>query len=168
VLAYASLCLGYIFPANATESMSYKLARLYAVFFISGVIHMAGDAMVTGKIIFKAFTFFMLQPVGITIELLVVHLWSQVSGTQDKTSAVHRHDLNGETKSQVDSRKKSQSQMIGYNEADEPVPSPWIRCMGFIWVAFWMALTAPHIVDPLCLADVFRDPRLDLRRFMKY
>ena len=105
---------------------------------------MAGDAMITGRIIFKAFTFFMLQPVGITIELVIAYLW---------------HRLNG---SDVDAQRQRNKDK--QNEA--PIPPAWIRCVGFIWLTFWMACSAPYIVDPLCAAGVFRDPRADLRRLL--
>jgi hypothetical protein len=168
VLSYTSLFLGFIIPAAETESIRYKLARIYTAFFVSGVIHMGGDAMVTGKIIFKAFTFFMLQPFGITIEILVAHLWRQFSGSQDNTSPVHVHDagnLKTDTKSRGDGDEKSQRK--GDRKSEEPIPPVWIRCIGFIWLIFWMAWTAPHVVDPLCVVDVFRDPRADLRRLMR-
>jgi hypothetical protein len=119
--------------------------------------------MVTGKIIFKAFTFFMLQPFGITIELLVAHLWHQFGGSQDKISAVDVGRLNGYTKAQDGGSRKRRN---GYSKSEEPIPPLWIRCVGFIWLTFWMAWTAPHIIDPLCAVGVFTDPRADLRRFI--
>jgi hypothetical protein len=119
---------------------------------------MAGDAMVTGKIILKAFTFFMLQPFGITIEILVAHLWRQFSGSPDNTSSLHVHDtVKRDTKSRGDGDKRS----------EEPIPPVWIRCVGFIWLIFWMAWTAPYVADPLCVVGVFRDPHADLRRLMR-
>jgi hypothetical protein len=129
---------------------------------------MAGDAMVTGKIIFKAFTFFMLQPFGITLELLVVHLWYQFSGDQDKSSPVDAHDvghLKTRTKSRGDVNKDSQSN--GGGKSTERIPPLWIRCVGFGWLVIWMAWTAPYIIDPLCIVDVFSNPYVDLRRFTK-
>jgi len=78
------------------------------VFFVSGVIHMAGDAMVTGRIIFSAFTFFMLQPFGITIELLIVHIWHQFSGSQDKPTTVDDFDV-GDKLTSVKSAGKEKS-----------------------------------------------------------
>ena len=117
MLSYTSLFLGFIIPAAETGSIRYKLTRIYTAFFVSGVIHMAGEAMVTGKIIFKAFTFFMSQPFGITIENLVAHLWRQWS--PDNTSSVHVHDtVKKDTKSRGDGDKKS----------EEPIPPVWIRC----------------------------------------
>lgn len=120
---------------------------------------MAGDAMVTGKIIFKAFTFFMLQPVGITIEIFVGHLWRQV---KDMTSSVDNDDVehsNTNGKSRINGSKQNK-------KIEEPIPPIWIRCVGLIWLVYWMAWTAPYIVDPLCAVGVFRDPRVDLRRFL--
>jgi len=119
---------------------------------------MAGDAMVTGKIIFKAFTFFMLQPFGITIEILATHLWRQFSGFPDNTSSVHVHDA---------VKRDTMSRGDGDNKSEEPIPPVWIRCVGFIWLIFWMAWTAPYVVDPLCVVGVFRDPHADLRRLMR-
>ena len=115
---------------------------------------MAGDSMLTGRVLFSSFTFFMLQPLGITIERVVAHLWRQFTVSRDKTSAADELDVG--RKSQVDAKKR--------RGCEEPIPPLWIRCVGFIWLAYWIALTAPYIVDPLCAVDVFRDSRVDLRR----
>ena len=120
---------------------------------------MGGDAMITGRIIFQAFTFFMLQPVGITLELVVAHLWHRFNGSQDKTI-----DSHGGTGSRVVGNP--QKQINGNKRSEAPIPPVWIRCVGFIWLTFWMAWTAPYIVDPLCAVGVFIDPRLDLRRLL--
>jgi len=162
LLIYPSIFLAYIFPGSATNTLLYKLARLYSAFFISGVIHMAGDAMITGRIIFKAFTFFMLQPVGITLELVMAYLWHRFNGSRDKT--VDEDDSNGATNSRVGG--SSQKQRNGDKRSEAPIPPAWIRCVGFIWLTFWMAWTTPYIVDPLCALGVFRDPRADLRRLL--
>lgn len=166
MLTYSSILLSCIFPVNQAQSTLRRLAGLYFAFFVSGVIHMAGDAMITGKIVFKAFRFFMLQPFGIILELLVIYLWRRFSGSQGTTCAADGRghgQLKGDaapSETQVDGVQRERRNV--YKESEEPIPPLWIRCMGFIWVIFWMAWTAPYIVDPLCAVGVFRDPRLNL------
>src|SRR5258705_5243553 len=103
-----------------------------------------------------ALSFLMLHPVGISIERFIVHFRRQFSGSQDKPIMVDNFDKSQVTKSH------------GYRKIEEPIPPLWIRCVGFIWLAFWIALTAPYIVNPLCVVGVFSDPRVDLRRLMGY
>ena len=123
---------------------------------------MAGDAMITGRIIFQAFTFFMLQPVGITLELVVAYLWHRFNGSQD--NAIDEDDFNRGTDSRAVGSPQKQRNRNKRSEA--PIPPTWIRCVGFIWLTFWMAWTAPYFVDSLCTVGVFIKPRMDLRQLI--
>ena len=85
--------------------------------------------MATGKVAFNSFTFFMLQPFGIVVELVVSYLWHQL---QD----------NGAMKSEPVLEKLD-------TDKEEEVPPPWIRGIGSIWVILWMVWTCAYMVDPL-------------------
>jgi len=109
--------------------------------------------MATGKLGFKSFTFFMLQPFGITIEIFVSYLWRRIQGDNEsdrqKTKPAH------------------QKQRIGNNGrgfAEESIPPVWVRCIGFIWLMCWMVWTAAYMLDALLLAHMLSSkPRADLK-----
>ena len=127
-LTCASSILGCIFPAQHVGTTGYKLARLFTVFCISGLAHAGGETMATRKAGFKSITFFMLQPFGIVIELVVSYLWHQLhrNGTKKFGPVLKKHD----------------------NDEEGP-PPPWIRAIGTIWVMLWMVWTGAYMVDPL-------------------
>jgi hypothetical protein len=109
---------------------------------------MGGDVMATGKLCFKSFTFFMLQPIGITVELVVSYLWCLPENSEGnpKTSTA-------DTKHIEQSPAKHHNDNFAINTrkplAEEPIPPLWIRCVGSIWVALWMLWTAAYMVDAL-------------------
>jgi len=153
VLTCSSSILGCVFPANSEGATGCKLARLYTVFFITGVTHIGGDVMSTGKLGFKTFTFFMLQPVGITIEIVVSYLWHKL---QCDDPNPRRATVNRRTEKIDRAQEKSSSGNIpnadGKPFAEDPIPALWIRCVGSIWLALWMMWTAAYMVDGLYAA----------------
>jgi hypothetical protein len=136
MLNCTSSILGCVFPANYVGSTGYKLARLCIVFGISGIGHLGGDVMATGQLGFKTFTFFMLQPFGITIETVICYLWRQFQGAR----------------SEPQKTTQLKSNQNGKPLVEEPIPPLWIRCVGSIWVAVWMLWTAAFMADALLSA----------------
>ena len=115
----------------------HRLARLYIAFWISAIFHLCGDAMATGKVGFKSFTFFMLQPFGITIEIVVSSLWHRLKRDQPDR---HKTTVNAGQQKHHNGNKSL---------PEEPIPPAWVRCVGFIWVTLWMVWTAAYTVDIL-------------------
>ncbi len=137
---------------------------------------MGGDRMISGKIGFGSFKFFMLQPVGITIEVFVCFLWryfiprinqgGQIE-TPVKVARVTMENDNGKDKEyRNDSDVTGQKRPISTKSEpyrSENLPPMWIRCVGFAWFALWSIWTAAFMMDPLCPAAM-TNPQLDLRR----
>ena len=125
MLTCASSILGCVFPDQHVGTAGYKLARLFTVFCISGLAHAGGELMGTRKAGFKSITFFMLQPFGIVIELVVSYLWHQLQ------------------------RKGVEAVLEKHDNDEEGRPPLWIRGIGIIWVMLWIVWTGAYLVDPL-------------------
>ena len=92
--------------------------------------------MATGKLGFKSFTFFMLQPFGITIEIIVSSLWRRL-----------RHDQSNRHTSTVNARTTTQQEHYTGDTSNKSDKSLLVRCVGLIWVTLWMVWTAAYMVD---------------------
>ncbi len=151
-------------PDTKSGLIAYKLIRCGIVFFIGGIVHMAGDKMLTGKLSFNwSFMCFILQPLGIALESLVCYLWGRWWGTQQSSSMtpnpVHRK-ANASGRDQVNGNSKCFIMANRIEMRDESDPPLWIRCIGHIWVAIWFTWTAAYFVNPMCAMDMFSNPRL--------
>lgn len=138
VLTCTSALLGRVVSDKHIGTTSYKLARLYIAFSISGLVHAGGDLMATGKLGSKSLTFFMLQPLGISVEIVVSRLWSRLQGGPMKSRGKNLVERNSSDKY--------------HGAAEDSIPPLWIRCVGFIWVALWMVWSGAYIVDALYAA----------------
>jgi hypothetical protein len=117
---------------------------------------MGGDVMATGKLCFKSFTFFMLQPIGITIELIVSYLWHRLQSdvpNPKKTIATEGCKNTGQA---------TEEQHNDKSLAEDLIPPLWIRCVGSIWVALWMLWTAAYMADALNFARLSANPGQNL------
>lgn len=172
MLSSTSSCINYIFPTRSSEiGILYKLARLYLTFFLSGFIHMCGDRMLTGKIVFgSSLKFFMLQAVGITIEMIIRFLWrycnpgSSQGGPAEISVKVGQIPINGYLKDN-DLDVRQQKSFVASNRErhiTEDLPPIWIRCVGFAWFALWAVWTVPYMMDPICVMEMASKPQLDL------
>jgi len=144
-------CIEYFFPTRISKVgvIFFKLARLYLAFFFSSVIHMGGDRMLSGKMSFGSFKFFMLQAVGITIEVFVCFLW---------------RCLRKENRGEPDfTREKRSISTKSASYRSENLPPMWTRCVGFTWFALWSIWTGAFMMDAMC-SQVMTKPQLDLRR----
>jgi hypothetical protein len=150
VVTCSSSSLGCVFPAKYVGTTGYHLAQLYIVFFLSGIAHAAGDVMAMGNPPnkFKSLTFFMLQPFGITFELVVSYIWRRF---QPDESTPKKPTTNGST------RNAGEKDHTSNDSKSSSIPPLWIRCVGSIWVALWMVWTAAY------MADVIYSARLRLR-----
>jgi hypothetical protein len=94
--------------------------------------------MARGELGFKSFTFFMLQPFGITIEVLVSYLWRRFQ----------RDERNPTAKGGTGSVERAQGKY--HNDkplGGESIPPLWIRCVGSIWLTLWILWTAAYLAD---------------------
>lgn len=121
---------------------------------------MGGDRMLTGKTGFGALTFFVLQAVGITIEIFVCFLWRCCIPQADGGGSVEMSVKAGRP---MGSAKSSAASKSGPYPS-ENLPPIWIRCVGFAWVVLWSIYTAAYFMDPVCSVNMVTLPRLDLRR----
>jgi len=106
------------FPRGTNRS-SYT--QLYIAFFISGLLHFAGDFMLEKRLAYHSFKFFILQAVAITFEDFVVYIAKRLlrlGGIQLKPGRV------------------------GENWAEVV-----LRVVGYCWVTLWLCLTLPVWLD---------------------
>jgi len=108
------------FP-HGTNKSSY--AQLYFAFFLSGLIHSAGDFMVEKRIVYRSFKFFLLQAVGITFEDLVIRI---------AKSLLRRGGIE-----------------IKPGEGGGSWAGVVVRVIGYCWVALWFCSTMPVWLDEL-------------------
>ena len=102
------------FPPGTNQS-SYT--QLYIAFFLSATIHFAGDFLSHKRMVYHSFRFFLLQPVAITFEDLVMYI-----------------------------AKRSLPQKgikINPGRADESWAGAVVRVVGYCWVTLWFCLTLP-------------------------
>jgi hypothetical protein len=135
---------------------------------------MGGDRMLSGKMNFGSFKFFMLQAVGITIEVFVCFLWRCLiprisQGGQIeipvKVARVTMENDNGNEyrdKSDFNGEKRLISAKSASYQS-ENLPPMWTRCVGFTWFALWSIWTVAFMMDAMC-STVMTKPQLDLRR----
>lgn len=106
------------FPRGTNRS-SYT--QLYVAFLLSGAIHSSAEFMLQRRLVYRSFTFFLLQAVAITFEDAVIYtakrfLFSR--GTELKPG-----------------------------KADESWAEVVLRGGGYCWVTLWFCLTLPAWID---------------------
>ena len=106
------------FPRGSNRS---AYTQLYVAFFLSGLLHFAGDFMIEKRMVYYSFKFFLLQAVVITFEDLIIYIAKRtlhLKGTELKQG-----------------------------KADEPGVEMVVRVIGYCWVALWFCLTLPIWID---------------------
>ena len=102
------------FPPG-TKRSSYT--QLWTAFFLSGLIHFAGDFTFERRMVFYTWKFFLLQPVGIALETLVIYIARRL--LRQKAIELEPGRLDG----------------------------PWggtaVRVAGYCWVIIWYCITLP-------------------------
>ena len=102
------------FPRGTNQS-SY--AQLYIAFFLSGIVHFAGDFMSHKRMVYHSFQFFLLQAVAITFEDFVIYLTKQLL--------------------------LQQGIKLNPGKANESWADTAVRVLGYFWVVLWFCLTVP-------------------------
>ena len=108
------------FPRGSNLS-SYT--QLYVAFFLSGLLHFAGDFMIERRMVYRSFKFCLLQAVVITFEDFVIYIAKRLlrwRGIELKPGKVD----------------KSWVEVV-------------VRVIGYCWVALWYCLTLPTWQDEL-------------------
>lgn len=140
---------------NKVLRMVNEIARLHTTFYFSVLIHIGGEYMLLGKMGYGAASFFLLQPVGITLEILAAAIRNQVAHPRGRLQG-HAHSTSN--------REMINGNGLKSTPKSSPTPSIWIRFIGYVWVVLWFAYSLPPMVDPLINFGMFVDPGHDLRR----
>ena len=106
------------FP-HGTNRSSYT--QLYVAFFLSGVIHTAGDFMFEKRMVYYSFKFFLLQAVAITFEGLVICI---AKGLLRQRGIEFKPE-----------------------RSDGSFGGAVLRVVGYCWVTLWFCLTLPVWID---------------------
>lgn len=114
------------------KSMLGKVVQAIVVFFVSGCVHASGSLMLSArsegaKPVTGAMLFFMVQPIGIMIEMGVRAWWKQATRGQEKDKETEKKAL--------------------------PV---WVLgAVRFVWVHVWFYFTAGLLVDDFARSGVW-------------
>ena len=125
------------FPRGTNRS-SY--AQLYIAFFLSGLLHFAGDFMIEKRMVYRSFKFFLLQAVGITFEDFVIYIAKRLlrwRGIEFKPG-----------------------------KADESWAEAVVRVVGYCWVTLWFYWTLPMWLDELSALGFSRQDRKPIAQFL--
>jgi hypothetical protein len=98
-----------------------SFVQLQVAFLLSGIFHFAGDFMFEKRIVYRSFGFFLLQPVAIVFEDLVIGIAKQLL-------------LRMGVKLEPGKDKRSWAEAA-------------VRVIGYIWVAVWFCWTFPAWQD---------------------
>ena len=108
------------FPRGTNRS-SYT--QLYVAFFLSGIIHFAGDFMLEKRMVYCSPKFFLFQAIAITFEDLVIYIAKR---------SLRRGGIE-----------------LKPGGADESWAEVVVRVVGYCWVTLWFCSTFPVWVDEL-------------------
>ena len=125
------------FPRGTNRS-SY--AQLYIAFFLSGLLHFAGDFMIEKRMVYRSFKFFLLQAVGITFEDFVIYIAKRLlrwRGIEFKPG-----------------------------KADESWAEAVVRVVGYCWVTLWFYWTLPMWLDELSALGFSSQDRKPITQFL--
>ena len=106
------------FPRGTNRS-SYT--QLYIAFFLSGVLHFAGDFTFEKRMVYHPFKFFILQAVAITFEDFIIYVAKRLIRWRG-----------------IEFRP---------GKADESWTEVAVRIFGYCWVTLWFCLTLPVWLD---------------------
>jgi len=106
------------FP-RGTKRSSYT--QLCVAFFLSAVIHSAGDFMLEKRVVYRSFKFFFFQTVAVTFEGFFIHTAKRL---------LHR----GGVELKPEKAGKSWMEVV-------------VRVIGYCWVTLWLCLTLPGWID---------------------
>lgn len=137
MIAFATLITTKVLRMPPRKGAFQGAVWVSVLFLLVAIIHIGGEYMATKRLMLGGTVkFFMLQPVAIVFEQVVVHLWAGrgVSPTKQK----------GHT----------------------TLPPLWVRCVGYVWVALFYSWTLPFMMDPYAVGGIFVDERFDLRRLL--
>ena len=104
------------FPPGTVWSSCVKL---YVAFFLSGLLHFAGDIMFEKRMVYYSFKFFLLQAVAITFEGLVIYIVKGLLRPRGIELKPENRSMGGAV----------------------------LRVVGYCWVILWFCLTLPVWVD---------------------
>ena len=125
------------FP-RGTNLSSYT--QLYVAFFLSGIIHFAGDLIFEKRMAYRSFKFFLLQAVGITFEDFIIYL----------------------------AKRSLRQRGIEFNP--EKAHGSWgetaARVVGYCWVTLWFCLTLPVWQDELNALGAGNNDRGPITQFL--
>ena len=102
------------FPRRTNRS-SYT--QLYFAFFLTGLIHFAGDFMIEKRMVYRSFKFFLLQAVAITLEDRAIYIAKRL---------LRRRGIE-----------------VKPGKASESWAEVVVRIIGYCWITLWFTLTAP-------------------------
>ena len=124
--------------SRGTNLSSYT--QLYVAFFLSAILHFSADFVCGKRVASRSFKFFLLQPVVITLEDLIIYIGKRL---------VRR----GETKLKLGKTDESRAEVV-------------MRVTGYIWVTLWLCLTLPAWLDELSAIGVGCVDRRPIAQFL--
>jgi len=145
-----------------------KLARLYCTFAVSSFIHVGGEYMLLKRFGTGSIAFFMLQAIGINLEILLQFIWSHLSGTPPSSSHPTKEKTKGKMNGYTNGNGSVALSPTSSNNMKTPLkerPPLWIRLMGYTWVLVWFTWTVPFMIDPVVAAGMFTNSAADLRTY---
>ena len=125
------------FPRRTNRS-SYT--KLYVAFFLSALLHFAGDFMFERRLVYYSFKFFLLQPVAITFEILVIQATKRILCQRG-----------------IELKLGRPGQRWG---------GAVVRVVGYCWVILWFCLTVPVWLDELSAVGFSSTNRGPITQFL--
>ena len=95
--------------------------QLYIAFFLSGLLHSAGDFMFERRLVYRSFKFFLLQAVAITFEDFVIYITKRLL--------------------------RQRGVELKPGKVDESSVGAVVRVIGYCWVTLWFCLALPVWAD---------------------
>ena len=125
------------FPRGTNRS-SYT--QLYIAFFLSGVVHFAGEFMCEKRFVSRSFIFYSIQAVAITFEDFVIYVAKRLllwRGTK-----------------------------LNPGGPDESWAEVAVRVIGYCWVTLWFCFTMPGYLDEASRWGYYHTDRRPIARFL--
>ncbi|KAH9481892.1 O-Mevalon transferase yanI [Psilocybe cubensis] len=162
--------------SNSPLQTLSKLLLVPMAFVFSGILHIGGEWMLLGYPGYGTLTFFCLQGLGVSIEVIAEKVWMRVyvGGAKDsqKSKVDKRADpvrngsaRNGKAINGVNGNGNGKEHTNGFKDhpaQGDPAPALWLRVIGFLWTLTVFSYSVPYMIDPLLAFDMFVDPRFDL------
>ena len=125
------------FP-RGTNLSSYT--QLYVAFFLSAVIHFAGEFTYEKRMVSRSFIFFPIQAIAITFEDFVIFLAKRLLLRRGKK--------------------------LNPGNADESWAEVVVRIIGYCWVVLWFSLTLPIYIDGASVCGFYTTDRRPVAQFL--